>query len=125
MRTFLTVKFALIPFATFWALLAVHRPILAIGGAIAISAIGNIWNASKHKVFVLEAGGLALFALIAIGEFLAPGWAERNALWASLAGLGQSAFSAWRSVVPGLQSIPARRTRILRTRRSSARSIGR
>ena len=92
MRTFLTVKFALIPFATFWALLAVHRPILAIGGAIAISAIGNIWNASKHKVFVLEAGGLALFALIAIGEFLAPGWAERNALWASLAGLGAISF---------------------------------
>ena len=28
MRTFLTVKFALIPFATFWALL--HRPILAL-----------------------------------------------------------------------------------------------
>jgi phytoene dehydrogenase-like protein len=36
----------------------------------------------------LEAGGLALFALLAIAQFVAPAWAAANALWLSFAGLG-------------------------------------
>jgi all-trans-retinol 13,14-reductase len=71
-----------------WALLAAHRPVAAIGAAIAISAFCNLWNGIERRIYVLEAGALALFLLMAVGEFLASNWTERNALWSSFAGLG-------------------------------------
>jgi hypothetical protein len=88
MKTFLTVKFALIPFAALWVLLGAHHPLLGVAAAIGLSATGNVWNGLKHRVYILEAGALVLFVLMAVGELLATGWVERQALWASFAGLG-------------------------------------
>jgi phytoene dehydrogenase-like protein len=88
MKTFLIVKFALVPFSVFWFLLASGHPGEAIVGALALSAAGNAWRAHRGQFAGLEAGALALFVALGVCEVLAPGLTARNALWLSLAGLG-------------------------------------
>jgi all-trans-retinol 13,14-reductase len=88
MKIFLTVKLALIPFVVFWALLGARRPDWAIWSGFALSLAGNLWRAWRRDIVTLEAGGLALFALLAIAQFASPDWAAANALWLSFAGLG-------------------------------------
>ncbi|MCG6204704.1 NAD(P)/FAD-dependent oxidoreductase [Rhodopseudomonas sp. HC1] len=92
MKIFLTVKMVLVPFALFWSLLAMHQPSAAIWSGLALSVIGNLWRAWRRELFVLEAGGLALFAGLAVLLLIAPELAAANALWLSFAGL--SAISA-------------------------------
>lgn len=88
MKTFLTVKFALIPFAVFWALLGADHPDAAIGLGLVLSLAGNLWRAARRDLVVLEAGGLALFASLAAGLMVSRDWTADNALWLSFAGLG-------------------------------------
>ena len=65
MKTFLTVKLALIPFAIFWALLGARHADWAIWSGLALSAAGNAWRIWRREFMTLEAGGFALFALLA------------------------------------------------------------
>jgi phytoene dehydrogenase-like protein len=88
MKTFFTVKFALVPFVVFWALLGAKQPDWAIGLGLALSLAGNLWRAARRDFVVLEAGGLALFALLAAALMVSRDWAAGNALWLSFAGLG-------------------------------------
>ena len=46
------------------------------------------WRAHRRDFVVLEAGGLALFALFAAGLLASRDWITANALWLSFAGLG-------------------------------------
>ncbi|MFC0240828.1 FAD-dependent oxidoreductase [Rhodopseudomonas telluris] len=87
MKTFLTVKLVLAPFALFWALLAMHRPEAAIWSGLALSLIGNLWRARRRELFVLEAGGLVLFAGLAALQLIDAEIAAAHALWLSFAGL--------------------------------------
>jgi phytoene dehydrogenase-like protein len=88
MKIFLTVKLALIPFAVFWGLLGARHPDWAIWSGFALSLAGNLWRAWRRQFVTLEAGGLALFSLLAVAQLVAPAWAAANALWLSFAGLG-------------------------------------
>ena len=88
MRTFFTVKFALLPFAAFWALLGARHPDWAIWLGLALSLAGNLWRFHRRDFVVLEAGGLALFALLAAALLVSRDWTVANALWLSFAGLG-------------------------------------
>lgn len=88
MKIFLTVKLALIPFAVFWVLLGARYPDWAIWSGFALSLAGNLWRARHRQYMTLEAGGLALFALLAVAQLVTPDWAAANALWLSFAGLG-------------------------------------
>lgn len=88
MKIFLTVKFALIPLAVFWALLGARHPDWAIWSGLGLSLAGNLWRAWRREFFVLEAFALVLLALVALAELVAPAWAAANALWLSFAGLG-------------------------------------
>ena len=88
MKIFLTVKLALIPFILFWALLGAHHPDWAIWSGLLTSLAGNGWRLWRHDIVMLEAGGLALFALLAALHLAMPDWIAANALWLSFAGLG-------------------------------------
>lgn len=88
MKTFLTVKFALIPFAVFWALLGTHHPDWAIWSGLTLSLLGSAWRAYRGEFFVLEAGGLGLFVLLGLAQLTSPQTVAAHALWLSFAGLG-------------------------------------
>ncbi len=88
MKTFFTVKFALIPFAVFWALLGAKHADWAIGLGLVLSLAGNLWRVARRDFVALEVGGLALFALLAAALMASPDWTAANALWLSFAGLG-------------------------------------
>jgi all-trans-retinol 13,14-reductase len=88
MKTFINVKLALIPFALFWALLAARHPDWAVWSGLALSLAGNLWRAVSRQFVVLEAGGLVLFVLLALAQWLSADWMAVNALWLSFAGLG-------------------------------------
>ena len=88
MKTFFTVKFALIPFAVFWALLGARHPDWAIGLGLVLSLAGNLWRAARRDLVLLEVGGLALFALLAAAQMVSGDWTAGNALWLSFEGLG-------------------------------------
>jgi all-trans-retinol 13,14-reductase len=92
MKTFLTVKLVLVPFAVFWAVLALRMPSAAIWSGLVLALAGNLWRVWRRELFVLEAGGLVLFADLAVLLLIAPETAAANALWLSFAGL--SAISA-------------------------------
>lgn len=88
MKTFLTVKLALVPLAVFWLLLGAQRPDWAIGSGFVLSLAGNLWRLYRGEFALLEVFGLALFMFLGQAMMLAPEWAADNALWLSFAGLG-------------------------------------
>jgi len=88
MKTFFAVKFALIPFAVFWALLGANHPGWAIWSGLILSSACNIWRSVNRDFVELEVGGLALFALLAVFQLVSHDWTASNALWLSFAGLG-------------------------------------
>ena len=88
MKIFLSVKLALLPFAVFWALLGAHHADWAIWSGFTLSLAGNLWRFSRREWIVLEAGGLLLFAALAVAELMSPAWAAASALWLSFTGLG-------------------------------------
>ncbi len=94
MKILPAVKFVLIPFAAFWALLGAHHPDWAIWSGFALSVAGNLWRAYRGELVLLEVGGLALFAVIGHAQLLHPEWAAANALWLSFAVLGAICLSS-------------------------------
>ena len=88
MKTFLTVKFTLIPYIAFYWLLARGMTGAAIAAGLALMAALEAWRLSRRQIFGFELGSLALFALFGLAWFVAPGWIAANALWLSFAGQG-------------------------------------
>ena len=103
MKTFLTVKFTLIPYIAFYWLLARGMTGLAIAAGLALMAALEAWRLSRREIFIFELGSLAIFALFGLMWLIAPEWLAANALWLSFAGqgvvaLGLLAFGrAWTS----------------------------
>jgi phytoene dehydrogenase-like protein len=87
MRIFLTVKFALLPFAALWVLLGAGQPGWAIWSGVALSIAGNLAGTWRRDIKTLEAGGLGLFGLMAVAHIAVPGWTAANALWLSFSAL--------------------------------------
>ena len=94
MKTFLIVKFALVPFSVFWSLMAVGHPGWAIFAALALSLAGSAWRARRREFIGLEAGALVLFLALGILELSAPAFAAANALWLSFGGLSAISFAS-------------------------------
>lgn len=94
MKTFLTVKFTLIPYVAFYWLLARGMTGWAIGGGLALIGLLAAWRASRREYFVFELGGLAIFAAFGVAYLIAPNWIAANALWLSFAGQGAVALAA-------------------------------
>ena len=94
MKTFLTVKFTLIPFVAFYWLLARGMTGWAIGAGLALAAALAAWRLSRREFFVFELGGLALFTLFGAVWLAAPAWIAAHALWLSFAGQGLVALGA-------------------------------
>lgn len=88
MKTFLTVKFTLIPYAALFALLARGMPGWAFATAFGLMAALEAWRLSRREYFILELGSLALFAALGLAFLVAPQTVAANALWLSFAGLG-------------------------------------
>ncbi|MDE2378148.1 FAD-dependent oxidoreductase [Bradyrhizobium sp.] len=88
MKIFLTVKFALLPFAAFWLLMGAHQPEWAIGMGFVLSFAGNLWRLWRGEFALLEVFSFALFLALGNVQIVAPDWAAGNALWLSFAGLG-------------------------------------
>jgi phytoene dehydrogenase-like protein len=88
MKIFLAVKFALLPFVVFWALLGAGHPDWAVWFGFAFSFIGNSSRIWHREWMVLEAGGFLLFASLTAAELMSPTWTAASALWVSFAGLG-------------------------------------
>jgi len=93
MRTFLTVKFTLIPYAVLFALLAQGRSGWAFASAFGLTAALEAWRLARREYFILELGSLALFAILGLAYLVAPQAVAHNALWLSFAGLGVIALA--------------------------------
>ncbi len=93
MKTFLTVKFTLIPYAVLFALMAHGMPGWAFASAFALMAALEAWRLSRGEYFILELGSLALFAALGLGYLAAPGPMAANAPGLAFAGLGVIAFA--------------------------------
>jgi len=92
MKTFVLVKFALLPFVLFWLLLRAGHPGSAIFAALALSLAGNALRAARREFIGLEAGALALFAALGAAWLAAPAFTAANALWLSFTGLSAVSF---------------------------------
>ena len=88
MKTFLTVKFTLIPYIAFYWLLARGMTGLAIAAGLALMTALEAWRLSRREIFIFELGSLAIFALFGLMWLIAPEWLAANALWLSFAGQG-------------------------------------
>jgi hypothetical protein len=88
MRTFLTVKLALAPFALFWTLLGLATPGLAIAAGGVASLAVCAWRLSRRGIMVLELCGFAIFLILGAAALAAPEHIGDLAAPLSLAGLG-------------------------------------
>ena len=88
MKTFLTVKFALVPYAVLFALLANGMPGAAFAAGFALMAALQIWRWTRREFVLLEAGSLLLFAALGLAFLAAPVTIAANATWLCFAGLG-------------------------------------
>jgi phytoene dehydrogenase-like protein len=88
MKTFFTVKFALLPLAVFWLLLAQSMPAVALATGIALSIAGNVWGLRTRDVKSLDVAGLVILASLGLGYLLMTNVTAVHATSLSLAGLG-------------------------------------
>jgi all-trans-retinol 13,14-reductase len=88
MRTFLTVKLALAPFALFWTLLGLATPGVALVMGAAASLAVCTWRLSRREIMILELGGFAVFLILGAAAVAAPDLIADLAAPLSLAGLG-------------------------------------
>ena len=88
MKTFLTVKFTLIPFIAFYWLLARGMTGWAIAAGLVLMAALEAWRMARREIFAFELGSLAIFALFGLAWLVAPERIAANALWLSFAGQG-------------------------------------
>ncbi len=92
MRTFLAANLGLAPFALFWALIGFTNAEAATVVALVSAAALTLWRLRRREVRILEAGGLALFALFALIGLASPQALAGNATALSFAGLGALAL---------------------------------
>jgi phytoene dehydrogenase-like protein len=88
MKTVITVKFALLPFAIFWFLLAIHMPGTAVVAGLMLSLGGCTWRIYRGQMNSLEIGGLAILLSLGLSYLIVPGFIVAYATSLSLAGLG-------------------------------------
>lgn len=94
MKTFLTIKFALLPYLAFYALLGWHRPGAAILVGLGLILALGVWRATRREIFVFELGTLLLFATLGGAFLIAPAAVSAAALWLALAGQGVIALAS-------------------------------
>ncbi|MDE2363173.1 MAG: FAD-dependent oxidoreductase [Hyphomicrobiales bacterium] len=94
MKTFLTVKFTLVPFLVFYALLARGATGAAIGAGLALIVMLEAWRLWRREFFVFELGSLAIFLTLGAAWLFAPATVAANALWLSFAGQGIVALAS-------------------------------
>ena len=88
MKTFFTVKFALLPIAIFVFLIVRGMPAAAIGAGFVVALIVCAWRLYAREIKMLEIAALAIFSALAVGMFLAPRIVAANAVPLAFVGLG-------------------------------------
>ena len=88
MKTFFTVKFALLPIAIFVFLIVRGMPAAAIGGGFVVALIVCAWRLYARDIKMLEIAALAIFSALAAGMFLARDVVVANAVPLAFVGLG-------------------------------------
>ncbi len=111
MKTFFTVKFALLPIAVFVFLIVRGMPAAAIGAGFAVALIVCAWRLYARDIKMLEIAALVIFSALAAGMFLARDVVVPNAVPSAFIGLGlfSIATSFWEG--PGRPNSPAPRIR--------------
>jgi hypothetical protein len=88
MKTFFTVKFALLPIAVFVFLIVRGAPAAAIGAGFMVSGVVCAWRLYAREIKSLEIATFAIFGALAAGIFLARDFVVAEALPLSFVGLG-------------------------------------
>jgi all-trans-retinol 13,14-reductase len=88
MKTFFTVKVALLPFVIYWALLVRDMPGAALAAGLVLSLAGFAWRLHTRDIKNLEIGGLAIFAALCLAALVVPDVVAAHAASLSFAGLG-------------------------------------
>jgi all-trans-retinol 13,14-reductase len=88
MKTFFTVKFALLPIAVFVFLIVRGMPAAAIGAGFAVALVVCAWRLYAHDIKTLEIAALAIFGALACGILVAHDVVAANAVPLAFAGLG-------------------------------------
>jgi phytoene dehydrogenase-like protein len=88
MKTFFTVKFALLPIAVFVFLIVRGMPAAAIGAGFAVALIVCAWRLYVHDIKTLEVAALAIFGALACGILVAHDVVAANAVPLAFAWLG-------------------------------------
>jgi phytoene dehydrogenase-like protein len=88
MKTFFTVKFALLPLAIFVFLIVRGMPAAAIGAGFIVALIVCAWRLHARDIKSLEIAALAIFGALAAGLLVAPHFVVGNAVPLAFAGLG-------------------------------------
>src|ERR1700682_5712206 len=88
MKTFFTVKVALLPFVIYWALLAREMPGAALAAGLFLSLAGCAWRLHTRDIKNLEIGGLVIFAALCLASLVVPDLVAAHAASLSFAGLG-------------------------------------
>ena len=88
MKTFFTVKFALLPIAIFVFLIVRGMPAAAIGGGFVVALIVCAWRLYARDIKMLEIAALVIFSALAAGMFLARDVVVPNAVPLAFIGLG-------------------------------------
>ena len=91
MRAFIAAKIGLLPFILFWTF-APAAPETAIMLALVLSLSVNLWQWRRGAAKQIELAGLALFAALAAGLPLAPGFILAHAVALSFFALALAAF---------------------------------
>lgn len=88
MKTFFTVKFALLPIAIFIFLIIRGMPAAAIGAGFIVALIVCAWRLYVRDIKTLEIATLAILGALAGGALLAPDFVIGHAVPLAFAGLG-------------------------------------
>ena len=88
MKTFFTVKFALLPIAIFVFLIVRGMPAAAIGAGFIVALIVCAWRLYVHDIKTLEIAALAIFGALAFGILVAHDVVAANAVPLAFIGLG-------------------------------------
>ncbi|HMK70055.1 MAG TPA: NAD(P)/FAD-dependent oxidoreductase [Xanthobacteraceae bacterium] len=88
MKSFLVVKFALVPFAVFFALVARGMPGWGLGAALLLSLAIGAWRLYARDIKRLEVAALVIFAALAAAYAASPAFVGTHAVALSFLGLG-------------------------------------
>ena len=111
MKTFFTVKFALLPIAIFVFLIVRGMPAAAIGGGFVVALIVCAWRFYARDIKTLEIAARVIFSALAAGMFLARDVVVANAVPSAFVGLGLFPIATVLLGRPARPSSPAPRIR--------------